>query len=570
MGVNSIDVKDAQDCERADYFSHINAIGEILKQAGGLNDLFYEFAGPHLAFLGENLQINRPAAALFAILVIMYNGQTVTINHLSCHLGLKCIEVIQFMDEFELLEEKGLVYICKGDPSPDFFSAPTETFIFDLPLKTIDALRKGTCHELAVKKNLSIDEFFLCLESLFEERVQRRVAYRNTKKKMRNLLLYNGHLPFVQKIHGLALSLDDTLILLRFFHYAVNVDEHEMTIRHLEALYDHSSSFTGIKRLLRNGNYILLKRKLINNTCGDGFCDTESYQLTDFAREHFLAELEICPQSKPVRGLRQSDSITAKVLFYPEKTARAITELTSLLLPENFSAVRKRLSENGMRKGFACLFTGMPGTGKTETACQIAKMCGRDIMQIDIANTKSKWFGDSEKQIKALFDRYRACVRKSETAPILLFNEADAVLGKRRFLTDGYNGPAQTENAIQNIILQEIENLDGILIATTNMSCNLDAAFERRFLYKIEFEKPEAETRKAIWLSLIPGLSDEDASALSSRFDFSGGQIENIARKFSVHQVLTGNNPSLEEMMGLCAGESVSREEVKQIGFAAS
>ena len=569
MGVNLIDVQDGQAGERLDYFSHINAIGEILKQAGGMNDLFHEFAGPHLVFLGGNLQIDRPAAALFAILVNMYDGRPVTVNQLSDYLALKCIEVLQFMDEFEQLEQKGLIQIYKGDPSPFPFTPSPETFMFELPLQTIDALRKGTCHELAVSKNLSIDEFFLKLESLFEERVQKRVAYKNTKKKMRSLLLGNGHLPFVQKILGFALSDDDTLILLRFFHYSVNVDEHEMTIRHLEALYDHSSTFTGVKRLLRNGNYVLLKRKLIENTCGDGFCDTESYQLTDFAREHFLAELEICPQSKSVRGLRQSDSITAKVLFYPEKTTRAITELTSLLLPENFSAVRQRLSENGMRRGFACLFTGMPGTGKTETACQIAKMCGRDIMQIDIANTKSKWFGDSEKQIKALFDRYRACVRRSEAAPILLFNEADAVLGKRRFLGDGYSGPAQTENAIQNIILQELENLDGILIATTNMSCNLDAAFERRFLYKIEFEKPEAETRKAIWLSLIPGLSEQDAWALSSRFDFSGGQIENIARKFSISQVLSGRDPSLEDMIRFCIGESVSREK-SRIGFAAS
>jgi SpoVK/Ycf46/Vps4 family AAA+-type ATPase len=191
-------------------------------------------------------------------------------------------------------------------------------------------------------------------------------------------------------------------------------------------------------------------------------------------------------------------------------------------------------------------------------------------MQIDIANTESKWFGDSEKQIKALFDKYRSCVKNGEITPILLFNEADAVFGKRRHLGDNYNGPAQTENAIQNIILQEIENLNGILIATTNLSNNMDAAFERRFLYKIEFEKPEALTRKTIWLSLIPGLTDEDALTLSSRFDFSGGQIENIARKFSIHQVLSGEPPALEDIIRFCTEETFYKEGSKQIGFAAS
>jgi hypothetical protein len=569
MGVDFTGDQEGQTVGRADYFSHINAIGEIIKQAGGMNDLFNEFAGPNLVFLCENLQIDRSAAALFATMVNMYDGRPVTVNQLSECLALKCIEVIQFMDEFEQLEQKGLIQIYREDPNPFPGRRGKKILIFELPLNTIDALRKGTCHELAVGKNLSIDEFFLRLENIFEERVQRRVAYNTTKKKMGDLLYANTHLRFVQKIQSLALFDDDALVLLRFFHYAVNVDEHEMTFHHLEALYDHSSAFTGIKRLLRNGSHVLLEKRLIENTCGDGFCDTDSFQLTDAANEEFLAEFDTRPRNRQVRGLRQPGSITAKDLFYPEKTHRAITELTSLLQPENFSAVQKRLSDNGMRRGFACLFSGMPGTGKTETAFQIARMCGRDIMQIDIATTKSKWFGDSEKQIKALFDKYRACVKKSEVTPILLFNEADAVFGKRRFLSNGYNGPAQTENAIQNIILQEIENLDGILIATTNMSRNMDAAFERRFLYKIEFEKPETETRKAIWLSLIPFLSDEDALALSSRFDFSGGQIENVARKFSIHQVLSGNNPSLKDMMRFCAGENISRKEAK-IGFAVS
>ena len=88
----------------------------------------------------------------------------------------------------------------------------------------------------------------------------------------------------------------------------------------------------------------------------------------------------------------------------------------------------------GMRTGFACLFSGSPGTGKTETARQVAKATGRGIIQVDIADTKSKWFGESEKQIKAVFNRYRAAVKGSDVMPILLFNEADAVIGKRQEL----------------------------------------------------------------------------------------------------------------------------------------
>ena len=106
----------------------------------------------------------------------------------------------------------------------------------------------------------------------------------------------------------------------------------------------------------------------------------------------------------------------------------------------------------------------------------------KDEEDFDVPQIKSKWVGDSEKNIKALFDRYREVVKRSKLAPILLFNEADAIIGKRQ--EGAERAVEKMENSIQNIILQEIENLDGIMIATTNLQQNMDTAFERRFLYK--------------------------------------------------------------------------------------
>ena len=122
---------------------------------------------------------------------------------------------------------------------------------------------------------------------------------------------------------------------------------------------------------------------------------------------------------------------------------------------------------------------------------------------------------------------------------------------------------------MQNIILEEIENLNGILIATTNLTKNMDAAFERRFLYKIEFEKPDEETRMAIWHSLLSGISESDARSLASRFELSGGQIENIARKSTVHRVLFGGDPALEKLDKYCAEENLREHDQKKIGFVA-
>jgi len=111
-----------------------------------------------------------------------------------------------------------------------------------------------------------------------------------------------------------------------------------------------------------------------------------------------------------------------------------------------------------------------------------------------------------------------------------------------------------------------MENLDGILIATTNLSTSLDKAFERRFLYKIEFEQPGVEARKAIWQSIMPELDDETAETLSRGFDLSGGQIENVARKQEVSSILSGTVSGLEALNALCRDE-ITEQGTKRIGF---
>jgi hypothetical protein len=566
LETNQVQEKTGQNGKKTDYFSHIGAIGEIISQAGGMNDLFWEFAEPHLDVLSGYLQMEKTTTALLAVLVNLYNGRDIEITRIANYLKLKLIEVIQFIDEFEKLEQRELIMICRERHGPLYSSS--EMLEIKLKFMTIEVLKKGNFHEIFQHKNLSIDRFFMQLDRFYEDNIHERVSYKNTHRKVMDLLQNNVHLCFVQKIQNLNLPDDDILVLLRFFHYLVNKNEPDMTFQKLfYAIYDYTSDFTSLKRQLKNGSYILLKEGLIENICEDGFSNTQTFCLTDKAKDEFLVELDVSLKEVPIKNLKRSDSINAKNLFYPEKTQQAIAELCSLLQPDHFLDVQKRLSENSMRTGFACLFSGGPGTGKTETALQIARIAGRDIMQVDIASTKSKWFGESEKQIKALFDKYRSCVKKCVITPILLFNEADAVFGKRRLLGETRNGPDQTENTIQNIILQEIENLNGILIATTNLSTNMDTAFERRFLYKIEFDKPETETRKAIWTSLIVGLSDEDAWTLASRFDFSGGQIENIARKSTVHHVLSGKTPILDDMIKFCTEECLTKE--KKIGFAA-
>jgi SpoVK/Ycf46/Vps4 family AAA+-type ATPase len=301
-------------------------------------------------------------------------------------------------------------------------------------------------------------------------------------------------------------------------------------------------------------------------TNDDGFEDKEYFRISTAAKEKLFAELDIkVTQSKKKKELILHKDIISKPLFYNEREQSQIRQLSSLLNKENFANVQGNLVKNGMRKGFACLFYGGPGTGKTETVYQIAHTTGRDIMMVDISQTKSCWFGESEKKIKGVFEKYSNYIKTCETAPILLFNEADAVIGKRK---DNVSGSvSQTENAIQNIILQEMENLEGIMIATTNLTQNLDKAFERRFLYKIEFDKPNLEAKANIWQIMLPALTQTERTELASKYDFSGGQIENIVRKYTVDSILNETQPSMKMLHSYCQSEFLYKDDRQKIGF---
>ena len=181
------------------------------------------------------------------------------------------------------------------------------------------------------------------------------------------------------------------------------------------------------------------------------------------------------------------------------------------------------------------LLSGDPGTGKTETVNQLALSSGRAILMAEISKIRDKYIGESEKNVKAIFNEYRLAMKTQKLCPILLFNESDAILGKRR---EANSSADQMQNNMQNILLQELETFEGIFIATTNLITNMDFAFERRLLYKIKFEKPGLESRMKIWMDKFPYLEEDCAYTLCKDFELSGGQIENIRKKIILEKVL--------------------------------
>ena len=405
------------------------------------------------------------------------------------------------------------------------------------------------------------------MDGLYEDLSNDALLPGDLYHELKDLFKENSELSFVRELNALKLEhYTEWMVLVKLCNLLVNKDDDEIAYGQIEDIYRHKSDFYEEKAAFRDGSHILMREGLVEHVCEDGQVNTSRIHLSNKAKAILLADFHLRSAEKTMGGLIKPETLTEKQLFYTSKNAPQVDELHSFLMPERYNEIRSRMKDSGFRSGFACLFYGAPGTGKTETVYQLARQTGRSIMAVNVPDIKSKWVGESEKNIKDVFDRYRLAVQRSEQAPILLFNEADGIIGIRR--EGATSAVDKMENSIQNIILQEMENLDGILIATTNLTQNLDPAFERRFLYKICFEKPDASVREKIWHTMLPALSEEQCASLASAYDLSGGQMENVARKFSINSILYGGEKSpMDILHAYCDVERLDNQTTRRIGF---
>lgn len=231
-------------------------------------------------------------------------------------------------------------------------------------------------------------------------------------------------------------------------------------------------------------------------------------------------------------------SININDIIMPENTK----ELLENILKQQDKKVLERLHSWGIKSSknieAKIIFYGPPGTGKTMSALAMAKSMKKSVLSFDCSKILSKWVGESEQNVRKIFDTYKNIVQTCKQSPILLLNEADQFLSTR---VDGSSGSDKMHNQMQNIFLEQIERFSGVIIATTNFLESLDSAFSRRFDYKIEFKKPDFQDRLKIWEKFLPKKAlfekDFDINILSN-YELSGAQIlmvvKNTALKVAV------------------------------------
>lgn len=516
-----------------------------------------EWASYAFDYLYERLGLTDEESILAAIILEEGTGEWASMNDISHHLGCSKIEVMQRMSTFDSLSGKG--YVVLDGKSKYSFS--NDVFL------ALSRNESNVENRLVFDTN---DGLFTEIHHLHKQAYRKEISAFILHHSMDRLLAYNPKLTCVK---GLLFYKD--ILSEREFRFLITlalgwVDLNEpISISDVDYIFYSDDSGRELGNDLVSGKSKLITDGLAECTFDEGLAIYKGYVLTEKAKMRINPELAKNRKRESTNSkLLSSKKIVAKALYYNEDTNCQVSDLASLLTEKQLRGVLKRLKERNLRGGFTCLFHGGPGTGKTETVYQLARQTGRDIYQVDYSQLRSKWVGESEKNVKAMFDEYRELCMNTKRKPILFLNEADALIGQR--MKSAERAVDKGENALQNIVLQEMETFDGILIATTNLANNMDSAFERRFLYKVEFDKPDAEVRARIWKNMLPSLNMEDATVLSERFPrFAGGQIENITRKVTVNEVLRGEVTKLEDIVSLCEHETIRSENSnkKTIGF---
>lgn len=527
-----------------------------LAEDSNLDNDFMEKASAHIKYAARKLKLTAMQVVLLAMFVDRSEDSHIMISEIARYTGCRTTKILRLSDDIDILESKHYIRASRSRKS----------LSYRVPPAVLKSLRNNLPYAHEAEPVLDTPAFFDRFDKLMNEKDDYELTHDSLMEQTMDMLEEIKDTKFATELHRCGFGDEDTLLFIFMAHLFVENNDDNIGFNDIENIFDDNEIPCWVKREFRTRDSELFEKELIENVNEDGMARSDAFKLTDKAKDELLCELNLNNVGKSDKGLIKADTLAKKSLIYNASERDQITELSSILSDSRFNEVQDRLRSAGMRPGFCCIFYGAPGTGKTETVYQIARQTGRDIMRVDVDKIKSCWVGESEKNIKALFDRYRNICRNSKLAPILLFNEADAVLGVR--MEGAARAVDKMENSIQNIILQEMETLEGIMIATTNLTTNLDKAFERRFLYKIRFDKPALESRAKIWQTMLPDLTDEDAQILASQFDMSGGEIENIARKHSVNAILSGKEAiDIQEIIMTCRHERISRNNRPKIGF---
>jgi AAA+ superfamily predicted ATPase len=561
--VNSKKRKNIAMQKQNELLASIDFIIAKTKKIGLKNELFDQ-CEKHINDIEKTFLIDKIQALIFSLILSEnFAGNYASNLSLSKVLQISPLQMAGYLDHINNLIEKGIVN-TKSSEWGNHDLVTNRNYLINQEITLSIMHNTPIPNVLPLKKENIIDH----LGSIYQVLEARIEGHSNTlefKLKFNKEFKEISKFKLFQNFVGNDLTIPDKAVYIWVIWKSI-IGAKRIDIDQLcDAVITIPSSLANFYQSLRHGTHPLIKNELLihhearfMNDLRLGLSD-KSIQL--LSKEGVMIEHKSINRDD-VLG---PNNIVKKALFYNQELKEQVNSITKVLHQKNFEKLHKRLQAKSLPLSTNILFHGGPGTGKTESVLQIAKATKREIIKVEISQMKSMWFGESEKIIKRVFTDYHAYSKGKKILPILFFNEADGILGKRT--THGQSNTKQTENSIQNILLEEIENFQGIFIATTNLVQNLDKAFERRFLFKVEFPKPNTETRSAIWMERMDQIDTHSAHILAQKHELSGGQIENVIRKSEIEFVINGVEPNLEMLDKLCHEEELNKAQNTKIGF---
>jgi hypothetical protein len=530
---------------------------KLMRQQNLLNDIQND-----IEIIAYFLDLDLKFTPLFSVMICeQLMGEVNSVRKTMKNMGYGSLEIINSNENIKSLKKRGWISISKRR----FHSFKTDEF--EISKLVLDAITYNDKTKLVKQKP----------DTLVEALIQIRQIISNA----------NGDFDLDDFISSVLLDLENYLS----FRFISSIIDHK-SLTDLERLViiwmasdvvygreefdfdsiiefftqDPSYAFNFKQRISKGTSHLII----------DGFIEFKRPNYVDFSSvklgdktNEMLYELRQNSDQKKRTAkytvLIEPQDLKEQSLFFNTANDSSIQKVDQLLSNENFDKLMNKFQEKGMKDCLTMLFHGYPGTGKTELVKQLALKHERSIYQVDISGIKDMWVGESEKNMKKVFKEYADALKFNRRTPILLFNEADALLGLR---TNVQHSVDQMNNALQNILLQELEDMRGIFIATTNLINNIDGAFDRRLLYKLKFELPDDNTRYQILENQFPILEKKELKEISENYKLSGGQIQNIKRKIIADQILFGEDMiDNESIISYIKAEIGFRTNKAEIGF---
>jgi AAA+ superfamily predicted ATPase len=499
-------------------------------------------------------------------------NSSVDFDDFARYTNLSIVKVMSFASEFEQLVYMKLL---RQDRSSDRrrrkMSERLTAIKYFVPADIILSLTRGeTTIPIRTKVNLSKYQILDIVSNLISNELYNEViTYRDLCDEIEFLFEENTENQFIKQISSLQLPMDEQVILLMVCSEFTDYEENINLVRLLKILFQDTQSQLDIRKSFMANNTKLQELDLVDLKVGEFKSDREICLTENGRTLLFEEDVKFFVKQEKVnhKDIILSTNIIEKQLFFNEKDRKSLEFLTDLLQPDNYKSIVERMKSKGIKPQIIVLLHGKPGCGKTEFVLQIAKSTGRNLNSISVENTKHHFYGDSERLTAKIFTDFAVTRNLYENEPILFINEIDGLLGSRS--VSGSSAVDATEHSRQSILLNKLENFEGILFGTTNIWKRLDQSYMRRFGFRYELTFPDSNTRFQIWKYKLPLLTDQHAKQLSEDFDLSGGMIDNICRKISMKEILTGDTPDINEILDFCQQEFMEDpNEKRRIGYA--